>query len=81
MGTQLADAPLFIEAEVSLPCSQNPASGRYLSQINPAHIFIYLHSGGGGVESKLVWWNEWQGKPKYSEKICPDGIEPGPPRW
>jgi hypothetical protein len=40
------------------------------------------------------WWNEdWQGKPKYSEKTCPSatvhhkshmaksGIEPGPPRW
>jgi hypothetical protein len=19
-----------------------------------------------------IWWNEWQGKPKYSEKTCPD---------
>jgi hypothetical protein len=19
-----------------------------------------------------TWWNEWQGKPKYSEKTCPD---------
>jgi hypothetical protein len=36
---------------------------------------------------KLVEWF-WQGKPKYSEKTCPDatlstrpGREPGPPRW
>jgi hypothetical protein len=42
-----------------------------------------------------IWWNEdWQGKPKYSEKTCPSptlpttnptwqdpGREPGPPRW
>jgi hypothetical protein len=30
-------------------------------------FFFNLHSGGW-----RIWWNEWQGKPKYSEKTCPN---------
>jgi hypothetical protein len=29
-----------------------------------------------------IWWNEWQGKPKYSEKTCPDATLPTTnPTW
>jgi hypothetical protein len=28
------------------------------------------------------WWNEWQGKPKYSEKTCPDAtLSTTNPTW
>jgi hypothetical protein len=29
-----------------------------------------------------IWWNEWQGKPKYSEKTCPDAtLSTTNPTW
>jgi hypothetical protein len=29
-----------------------------------------------------TWWNEWQGKPKYSEKTCPDAtLSTTNPTW
>jgi hypothetical protein len=29
-----------------------------------------------------IWWNEWQGKPKYSEKICPEAtLSTTNPTW
>jgi hypothetical protein len=29
-----------------------------------------------------IWWNEWQGKPKYSEKTCPDAtLSTKNPTW
>jgi hypothetical protein len=35
------------------------------------HLLAYC-TCPGWVWGWRIWWNEWQGKPKYSEKICPD---------
>jgi hypothetical protein len=52
-------------------------------------IFL-LYLGGDCEDGEVGGINGfWQGKPKYSEKTCPDANlsttnptrEPGPPRW
>jgi hypothetical protein len=35
------------------------------------HLLAYCTCTGWLWEWR-IWWNEWQGKPKYSEKTCPD---------
>jgi hypothetical protein len=35
-----------------------------------SHLLAYC-SCPGWLWGWRIWWNEWQGKPKYSEKTCP----------
>jgi hypothetical protein len=40
-----------------------------------SHLLAYC-TCPGWLWRWRIWWNEWQGKPKYSEKTCPDATNP-----
>jgi hypothetical protein len=45
------------------------------------HSLAYCTSPGW-LWGWIIWWNEWQGKPKYSEKTCPDAtLSTTNPTW
>jgi hypothetical protein len=45
------------------------------------HLLAYC-TCSGWLWGWRIWWNEWQGKPKYSEKTCPDAtLSTANPTW
>jgi hypothetical protein len=45
------------------------------------HLLAYC-TCPGWLWGWRIWWNEWQGKPKYSEKTSPDAtLSPTNPTW
>jgi hypothetical protein len=45
------------------------------------HLLAYC-TWPGGLCGWRIWWNEWQGKPRYSEKTCPDAtLSTTNPTW
>jgi hypothetical protein len=47
------------------------------------HLLAYCTSTcPGWLWGWRIWWNEWQGKPKYLEKTCPDAtLSTTNPTW
>jgi hypothetical protein len=45
------------------------------------HLLAYC-TCPGWLWGWRIWWNEWKGKPKYSEKTCPDAtLSTTNPTW
>jgi hypothetical protein len=43
--------------------------------LRPLFILLYQPSDDdGGWRVWRSWWNDWQGKPRYSEKTCPRAV-------
>jgi hypothetical protein len=48
---------------------------------NVGHLLAYC-TCPGWLWRWRIWWNEWQGKPKYSKKTCPDAtLSTTNPAW